>query len=294
MKKLFLLTILISQFAFAAHNDFSDSDTQFKPISVGNLRYKIGITGQILVFAKDTGRILFKANEKRKWSFGDENPIEANWGYRSNNLPTVALKHEWQVSPEGVLTGKIKQFESIERGEDGEIKTGKLIKEKDYKVENLDSISFVISEDDSKRVVAHFDFELWNDDEAAVDIGRLGINSPRMTVFDGTGDTWASRLDNSDGNNVYFGMITHKGSVFMSYVPFKGAKKIGVAERGRIRLYDGKLKLYIESSERLLPVGVSANVYGFFDLTRKTEKYNSVRSYGTTSEESFLKRINSK
>lgn len=178
----------------------------------------------------------------------------------------------------------------MERDRNGEPTFGKLQKEQEFVLENFDSISWIVSEDDSKRVVAKFEPTLWTNEEPS-EVGKLPINSNRMTIYDNKGNLWASRLDNSEGKNVYFGVVTHMGSFYISYVPFKGAKEIGHAEKGRIRLESGNTKVNIESSDPFLPRGIAAKVYGYFDLNRKSEKVSSVQSYGSDSEEGFLKHI---
>jgi hypothetical protein len=81
------------------------------------------------------------------------------------------------------------------------------------------------------------------------------------------------------------------GSFYISYLPFKGAKEIGYAEKGRIRLESNNTKLTIESNEPFLPRGTAAKVYGVLDLNKKSEKVSSVRSYGSDTEEGFLRHI---
>tara|TARA_B110001454_G_scaffold219204_1_gene252230 strand:+ start:46937 stop:47821 length:885 start_codon:yes stop_codon:yes gene_type:complete len=294
MKFCFLFLTLVMAFATHAEDiNFSEFDTPRKELDVESLRWKIEIQGNLLVFNKTGTRLLFKADEERKWRFGNDKPITSYWNVATKGLPTTALYHEWQFNAQGELQVKFRQYDSMAKNRDGSVKTGKLLQEKDYTVENMAGPSIVLYQDDTRRIVAQFHIQVWTDDNT-VDIGKLGINSNRMTIFDNKGNVWASRLDNSTGNNVYYGVTTHQGSVYMSYLPFEGAKKIGVAEKNRIRIDQGPLRILIESSDALLPRGIQANVYGIVDLNKRTERLNQVRSNGSDKESNFLEAIKQK
>lgn len=274
----------------ASDISFSDYDSPQKEIEIDKLRWRMEIQGDILVFNKSGTRLLYKADEERKWRFGSDKPITSYWKVTQKGLPSTSLYHEWQFTSTGELKLRYEQFDSMSRNKKGGVKTGKLIQEKEIIVENMSGPSIVIYQDDTKRVVAQFKIQIWPS-EKGEDIGRLGINSSRLTIFDNKGNLWASRLDNSSGNNVYFGVTTHLGSLYMSYLPFPGAKKIGIAEKNRIRLEQENVKLSIESMDFLLPKGIQANVYGFIDTNKRSERLNQVHSYGSDKQASFLENI---
>jgi len=288
-----LLTLVFALGAVAEDITFSDFDTPRKELDADKLRWKVEIQGDLLVFNKTGTRLLFKSDEERKWRFGNEKPITSYWNVASKGLPTTALYHEWQFSPQGELQVKFRQYDSMSMNRDGSIKTGKLLQEKDLTIENMAGPSIVLFQDDTRRIVAQFRIQIWSE-ENAIDIGKLGINSNRMTVYDNKGNVWASRLDNSTGNNIYYGLTTHMGTVYISYLPFEGAKKIGIAEKNRIRIEHGPLRIAIESNEAFLPRGVQANIYGIIDLNKRTERLNQVRSNGSDKESNFLEAIKKK
>lgn len=290
MKYIVSALLLFNLCAQAEDISFSEIDTPRKEIDADKLKWKLEIQGDILVFNKNGTRLLFKSDEERKWRFGNDKPITSFWNVAHKGLPTTAVYHEWQMSPEGELKLKVEQFDSMSRKSDGGVKTGKLLQEKSFTIENMNGPSIVLYQDNTKRIVLQFKIQVWSDDSAE-DIGKLAINSNRMTIFDMKGNVWASRLDNSTGNNVYYGVKTHMGSVYLSYLPFAGAKKIGIAEKNRIRLEQDNIKVHIESADMLLPRGVQANVYGYFDLNKRSERLNQVQSYGSDKEANFLENI---
>jgi hypothetical protein len=291
--KLFVLLAALSfaQLANADSNDFGSSDMVKKPIDVEKMRYQIEIKGEIFVFDRTGRRLLYKGDESRSWWFGENKPIISNWAYKQKNLPQIAIRHEWELDKDGNLSAKIKQYDAMERGQQEAPNVGKLLREQDFKIENFEAISWVAFQDDSKRVIVRLEPILWNNSEPS-DVGKLPINSPRLTIYDKKGNLWAARIDNSGGKNIYFGATTHQGTVYLSYVPFPGAREIGSAEKRMIKIEDANTKLQIESSELLLPVGVSAKVYGKIDLSKRTDRFQSVRSFGSDQEKAFLTNLN--
>lgn len=290
---LVFLTLAMAFTAYAEDINFSEHDTPGKELAADSLRWKIEIQADLLVFNKTGTRLLFKTDEEAKWRFGNEKPITSYWNVATKGLPTTALYHEWQFNSQGELQVKLRQYDSMSKNKDGSVKTGKLLQEKDYTIENMAGPSIVLHQDDTRRIVAQFKIQIWSD-ENTVDIGKLGINSNRMTIYDNKGNVWASRLDNSTGNNIYYGITTHQGTVYMSYLPFEGAKKIGFGEKNRIRVEQGGLRIAIESSEAFLPRGVQANIYGIIDLNKRTDRLNQVRSNGSDKEANFLAAIKQK
>ncbi|MCK6598582.1 MAG: hypothetical protein L6Q37_09485 [Bdellovibrionaceae bacterium] len=291
IKSLVLLFFGITCLSFADPDvTTTESNTEKKNIESSKLRYKIEVQGQVLVFDSKGKKLLFSVDEERKWRFGNEKPISSYWQLNQKGLPDLHFNHEWQLSESGILSVKFKQYDSMKRISEDKFIFGKTLQEKELEIENFQAPVFVLSQEPDRRIVVQFRVQVWSDDDAK-DIGKLAINSTRMTIFDSKGNLWASRIDNSSGDNVYYGITTYLGSLYISYLPFKGASKIGIAEKNRIRIEHGKTKLSIESSDAFLPRGVVANVYGFIDLNHRTEGLNRTRSNGSDKEENFLKSI---
>lgn len=293
MKALLLILVFMSSVVFAQSRDFGQSDTEGKLIPAEKLRYQFEIRGRILVFDSTGKRLQFLGNEERVWRFNNDKPITSVWSFKQKGLPDVALEHEWQVSPEGVLQTKIKQFDSVEylkNAKDQNVKFGKLLKEKTIDVENFGSVSWIVSQTDKQRVVALFDLNLWKNKGDGLDLGALPISSSRLTIYDNKGNLWATGLDNASENNIFYSVSTHQGTVYLSYKPFKGGKMIGNVEKNRIKIDDGKTKLTIESANPLVPQYVLGKVYAYIDLNDKTESLNQVRSNSSSDEHHFMKK----
>ncbi len=294
MKKIIMTLLVLHSIQTFARNDdnsFGKSESTIKEISAEKLRYQFGIKGQILVFDKTGKSFLGQVKEERNWNFNSDQPISANWQFKQADIPESNLRHTWDFNKDKQLVAKISQYASMKKNDNGEVQFGKLIKEESYVVENFDSINWVISQDDKRRIVVKFSFEPWGEKESQ-NIGVLPINGRDMIIYDNKSQVWAARIDNSDGNNIYFGATTHKGSVYLSFVPFKGAKEIGTAKKNRIVVEQGNTKLTLQTADSLLPQGVTAKVYGFIDLNKTTERPFSIRSMGSDNESNFLKHIN--
>lgn len=296
MKTILLSLLLASQISFAQEknsnvsNDFGTYDNEGTVIPRDKLRYQFEIRGTILVFDKTGQRLQFKGNEERTWRFSDNEPITSTWSFKQKGLPDVALSHVWQMTPDGVLTVKIKAYDKIDKAPGSSPKFGKVLKEKDIIVENFDPVTWVIGEDNNHRVVAKFDINLWKKLEPK-DIGRLPIVSPRLTVYDNKGNLWITGLDTLNEESIFASISTHRGTIHFSYLPFEGAKMIGNAEKDRIKIDNGDIKITLESSDNFLPRGMNAKVYAIVDLRKKTEGRNRVKTSGASSEKDFLKAM---
>jgi hypothetical protein len=74
----------------------------------------------------------------------------------------------------------------------------------------------------------------------------------------------------------------------MNYFPFKGAKVIGSAKGSRINIVHDGLEITMRSDDGFLPGDMSAKIYGYVDIERKTQNRKSVQASSAGSEERFL------
>jgi hypothetical protein len=198
----------------------------------------------------------------------------------------VALKQKWTLEKNGKLNVEVAQYEDIARGQGPEVKYGKLIKTEKFTVKNFAPIDWPISTG-SQKLIVRLSPGLWNSNDAK-DIGVLPLGGKNVVIYDRTGKLWADQV-NSDRPSAYFGVTTREGSLFLSFVPFKGAKLLGEAKGGRIKIAHGKNKIVLQSENSFLPDDIKANVYGLVRDDLRTERLNSVRTFSSDKEEDFLK-----
>ncbi len=286
-----LLLILIGTNAWSkdeASNDLSRSDSEVKALSAEDLAYRFHVTGEVFILNQEGDKLINIANESREWQFGgsSEKPMESNWRFQQKGFPVVALKQQWTLAKDGKISVEIAQYDNIERGKGSEIKYGKLMKEEKFILKNFAPIDWTIPAG-SQKLVIRLTPGVWPNMEA-VDISALPISGKNIVIFDKTGKLWGDQVT-ADHPSIYFGVTTHEGSLFLSFVPFKGAKLIGEAKGGRIKVKGGKGSVLLQSETPFLPKDVKANVYGIVKPEIQSDRLNSVRTYSSDKEEEFLK-----
>lgn len=269
-------------------NDFGNSNASGE-LSVEDLRYRVQISGQIFVTDSTGKRILYQSPETREWGFGgSKEPLVSNWGHRDSDWDQqLAIRHEWTLQNDGTLKVKIEQFDKMEN-KSGQVTTGKLLKTIEKEIIGFEPITFQFAEFKGKKAWVRLTPFMW-DDIQPIDLQNMPLIGRNLMVYDVKGNIWARRVNPGENASTYFGISTHRGSLFLSYKPFPGAQKIGVAEKNLIKISGDNFRVEIASSEPFLPRGVKANVYGLADLSKKTEKLQSVRTMTTDRESQFIK-----
>lgn len=296
MKTIILFIIFLSNLAWSKDepsNDFSRSSNEIKQVTPDELSWRLHITGEIYVLNAEGDKLVNVANEKRDWRFGGglEKPLESNWLFQQKGLPTVALRQKWYVGKDGRISVEIYQYDNIERGEGAEIKFGKLLKEDKIVLKDFAPINWPIAAGQQKLVV-RLTPGVWQNDDA-IDVSSLPVSGKNVVIFDSAGKVWADQVA-ADRPSVFFGVTTHVGSLFLSFSQFKGAKLIGDAKGGRIKIKDGKDSIILQSETPFVPKDIKANVYGIIKPEIQTGRLKSVRTYSSSKEEEFLKAFVSK
>lgn len=296
MKKgMILICALFCVNAFAQENtsnDFSRSENEIKAMTPEEQGWRFHLTGEVFVMNKDGDKLINVANESREWSFGGsiEKPLESNWRFQQKGLPLVALKHKWQLEKDGKISVEIAQYEDFERVQGSEVKYGKLIKEEKIVLKNFAPIDWEIPGSGAQKVIVRLTPGIWQNEEA-VNISTLPISNKNIVIYDRAGKLWAESVT-ADRTPTYLGIVTHEGSLALSFSPFKGAALIGEAKGNRIKIKSGKATVFLQGEQPFVPRNVKANVYGMIRLDRKTERLNSVRTYSSDKEAEFLKSMN--
>jgi hypothetical protein len=284
--------LLLASHALASdQTSLVGSSNEATPIPPNEFVWRLHIDGEIFIVSNDGEKLISAADEKRQWEFNDsDQPLVSNWRFESKNLPLLALRQTWTLSKENKLTVQIQQYSDMERASNNsdEIKLGKLMREQAFVVKDFAPINWEIKEG-NRKIIVRLTPGLWNN-ETAVDVGALPFSGRHMTIFDGAGHVWADQVE-VDSPAPYVGFVTHEGSIFLSYLPFKGAALLGVAKGGRVKIRDGKLKIFIMSEIPFVPNQAKVNVYGIINRSRRTDRLNSYRSYNGSKEEQFLKRV---
>ncbi|MES2963942.1 MAG: hypothetical protein V4760_08630 [Bdellovibrionota bacterium] len=292
MKKMLLASVLLmGSVALAKNdpsNDFSASSNEIKQISVDELTWRMHVTGEIFAVSSNGEKLVNVANETREWEFSGETSLMSNWVFQSKGQPLVAIAHEWKIQSDGRVTVELKHYDSIARGSGTEVKYGKLLKEESFVIKNFGPIETTVASG-AQKLVVRLTPGVWNQDEA-LDVGKLPLTGKNIVIYDSKGNVWADGVE-GDRPSTYFGAVTHQGAVFLSFVPFKGAKLLGNAKNGRIKLKIDNGNVYLLSEMPFTPRNVKLNVYGIIKQGLRTERAKSVRTYSSDKEEAFLERL---
>jgi len=275
---LIFTSFLISVLAFAAH----------KPLEISELIPRLEIKGEIFVLDPTGKRILFQQNESKSWRIrGDKGRIENHWSSETEDY-LVAFHHIWEVQPDGSIRALIEQYGKIERDNKSDPNFTNLIKKQELILENFDPISWIVTEDKRRRVVARFTPRMRADDTPK-SLSDLPISGTDIMVTDNKGFVWA---ENADVDAKYVGLITSRGALFLSYYPFQGATELGSASDNKIEInLDKKHEVTITSEIPFLPKGVHARVYGMYKPEKQTARLSSLHTVTSNHEDRFQQSL---
>lgn len=291
--KFFILAILLSlnadnSYAESTSNDFGRSDGEKEILSSKDLRSRLEILGEIFLTNAE-GKLLLQANESRLWKFGSKGDIISNWSFSSPFFKEVALKQNWKLSEDGKVTITIQQFDSMKRKEGSrDVVTGKLIREKQFELNDFSAISWVAHETKDEKVIVRLTPRL-GEKKDLIDVSNFPITLGNPIVYDSKGQLWA-QVRTLEGK--YLAFKTHLGQVALSYVPFRGAKEIGFVQGSQITINsETNFELYIRSDTQIVSTLLPVKIYGLLNMSKKSEAVTSVLSSSSSKEKDFLEHL---
>lgn len=269
-QKLLLLSLLVTSFASA------------DDLSVQDLRERLEMTADI--YQVDGKKVV---SGPERTSIKRINPetgeIKGDWG-SGFNFGNINIRYNYKVQADGTIKASIEEF--AKDSEDGVF--SEPLEKKELVLENFEPIVWKVKNIKDKNFIVRFILSV-RDLSTPVAIENIPVAGTKITVSDTAGYLW-SRETNLDGK--YIGVTTHRGTIGISYVPFKGAKEMGTAEGNEINLtVDKNFKIQIKSESAFLPVGMTAKVYAIYLPETKSKGVNSTHSYSSSHEDRFLSRI---
>jgi hypothetical protein len=278
MNKIIFLLAVLSSSGFCAKFDLDQ------------LRARFRVRGEVFVLDSSGKRLLERGGEWRDWEPRDKSgKLESRWSGESDGGPPLAIHHLWQIQDDGTIKVTIEQYAKVvSHGRDEGPEFQDLVRREEMVLENFAPITWVVRSDKEKRMVLRFTPSI-DPDEGSKALTALPISGSDITVSDDLGNVWSTHLTIED---LYFGLVTHRGTIFISYYPFKGSKELGWAKDRRMELrLTPKLAVTLHSETAFLPAGVKAKVYGVYQEGRRTAKIHSEHLMGSSREEDFLEKI---
>ena len=252
---------------------------------------RLRIRADILVMTDDGKRVAEVGDETRLFSgFSPDGKYVRDWSSENDRYGSFKLRHAWTVDPSGNLHVKFEEFSEEERdsktGEPKELKNPIGSEERD--VIDFGAVLYPVKATKGKRVVLRFTPELAPEAKPAP-VGKLKLVGRGVAIYDAEGSLWASDLD-LDAE--YSAISTHRGTLILSYAPFRGSEPAGIASGKKIVL---RMKDYppvtLQSDRDFLPEGANARVFVKYLKGKRTSGLNSVRQYESSNEARILDRL---
>lgn len=289
MKKyLFLILFAISTSvqAESVSNDFGAHSGEVKNLTNKELRERLGVSGFVYVLSPDGKKLLSQGHEVREWSFGRAGDLVSNWSFSSDAIERFALKHHWKIEDNGEISVHIQQYDQITPVKGAkEPRYGKLIREEKLVLQNFSSIIWEVHKNNKQKVVIKLEPQL-KENESITQVGKLPIAGRDVVAIDNKSQVW---LQGASFSAEYVAITTAKGTLYLSYMPFKGSSEIGFAKGNRLQVkVSDSHTVSLVNTTAFLPEGLKAKVYGKTDLNKKSTSPNSVHINASDEEKEFL------
>lgn len=254
------------------------------PLTAKEIRSRLEIKGDVFIVDNSGKRLEFAPSHGSIWtSNSGKGVIESNWG-STWKFGHVYLHHVWTVNPDATISVVIEEYGR----EDENGIFSDLLKKSELTVENFAPITWKVLNGSHKGLIVRLTPDL-KEVVAPKVVADLPVAARKITISDNRGYLWT---EGGDFNDPYVGITTHRGTLALSYKPFKGAQEIGQALDNEIRLDlpDG-LKVKIRSDSAFVPPTVAAKVYGIFLPDVQASGPRSTHTFTSSTEDSFLKHL---
>lgn len=262
-----LIFALLSGFLSVAHA----KETQ---LSLDEIKARFEVKVELYVFDGSGKKIIHKYNEAlllRPRVVNGKAQIEHYWGGVNPEKINLKFKQIWTVQDDGTIAVTLEEFSkevdfTNKKGEADTRMVGS-IKKENHILENMGQINFVSAKSTkNERVVVRLTPNL-NDEWLPKKLTELPVSGADMHITDNEGNLW---LEHSHLRGKFVGWTSRKGSIYLSFYPFKGATEIGVAAGNKIEVkLGGKRVATITSKSDFVPNDVRTIVYGIYRADKK-------------------------
>jgi len=259
-------------------------------ITRDDLIARLRIRSDLVVVSEDGKSLSAVGDEVRVISgFTKEGKYRRDWSTNGTSFG-YKIRQEWTIDASGKIHAVLEEFSE----EEIDSKTGtpkdfkNPIGKAEFDIVDFGPFVYPLKAHQGKRVLLRFIPELASD-RGAQDIGSFPILAKGVSIYDAEGFVWGSDLA-LDGR--YSAITTHRGTLVLSFVKFRGAEPAGSASGPRIdiRLKDFP-RVTLQSDSDFVPKGMNAVVYVKYLKDRRTTGLNSVHIQETTSEKRLYERL---
>jgi len=271
MKNLFFLVTLLNSLFMEAKN-----------LSAQEIRNSLEVRGDIYIVSSSGEQIVSGPERTNYWrSNPDTGMIESDWSSKFNE-GLIALRQKWVIQNDGSIQASIEEYSSNSDNRESPVFKG-LIEKKEFKIKNMEPIVWKVKNiKGGEQYIVRYIPSL-REVSTPISLDSLPIAGSGIVISDNLGFLWAEDVQL---NGKYAGVISHRGTLVMSYTPFNGGKEMGYAEGNRITLsVDKKFQINLKGVSSFLPTGVTAKVYAFYNPDKKTKGFNSLNTFDSNKEE---------
>ncbi len=278
MKKiLFILAIAVLSTASA------------QQLSVKDIRDRLQLNADIYLMDESGKKIISGPSRTNYWRANvEKKTIEGDWssGFEDG---TILIRQNWSIGEDGKIKAKLEEYAVSNSSLGGSPEFKNLIEKKEFILENFSPVVWKVKNIKDKNYIVRFIPSL-REISHPISVDNLPIAATGVSISDNQGYLWVEDLE---FNGKYSGVRSHRGTLGISYVPFKDAKEMGFAEGNKIILnVEKKFQITLKAATSFLPAGVTAKVYALYIPEKRNKSFNSVHSFDSNKEERFLSSIN--
>jgi hypothetical protein len=264
-----------------------------KELTSQEIKERLQLNADVYVVDSTGKRIISGPERAVSWRpHPDTGIISGDWGsdLKGTWITTepaggqIALRYKFEVASDGSIKATIEEYG---KDNDAGVFSG-LIEHKEFSLQNLEPIVWRVKNVKSVNFVVRFMLSL-REVSKPISVDNLPLAGTGISVSDNAGYLWAEDVQ---FNGKYSGLTSHRGTLALSYIPFKGAKEMGFAEGNQITInIDKKYQINLKGTTSFLPAGVTAKIYAVYLPEKKSKGFNSLHTFDTGKEDRVLEQL---
>jgi hypothetical protein len=259
-----------------------------KELTVQDIRERLEIRADVYTMDKTGRRVLESHGSSNYYRPNEKGEITNDWSSNTGH-DVFAIRHNWIIQDDGTIKVTMEEFAKDENPKTGATEFLEPLAKKEFIIENFTPITWKFSNIKDKNKVARF-IPYLREERKPMQVEKLPLAGADVTVTDSEGYLWADEVNFSEK---YVGLSTHRGTLALSFVPFKGSEEVGRAEENKVILkFNPKYTVTLISRTSFLPTGLTAKVYAAYKPERRTSGVRSVHIFTTDTENRFLEKLN--
>ncbi len=257
-----------------------------KTLTAQDLRERFEVRADVYILDESGQKVISGPERTNYWRMNPEKgKMDADWSSKFT-YGNAHINFKCEIEDDSSVKVSVTEFDR-ENDESNKAAPPVVLENKTLILKNFEPVVWKILNIKDKNMIVRF-VPVLREVATPISLDSLPVAGTGISVSDNMGYLWAEGLD---FNGKYVGMVTHRGTLILSYVPFDGAKEMGFVEGNQLTLnVNKKFQVNLKSATSFLPAGVTAKVYAYYNPDKKSSGFNSIHSYDT-NKESRIKEI---